>query len=105
MEVFDTHKFIYTLMYEGRLKGKKVVYVGKDNQEKSVVIDDFEVSNTPLSCILYDKDKNRFIIAYARIVKVFDEQGELIWDVSDKSFDDVNVIEGYKKRERKGEFK
>lgn len=103
MEVFDTHKFLYSLNYDRGLEGLTVIYLDNNGEKKEIKVKSGEIGNTPVSCRLYDENGERYIVAYAKIIKIYDN-GELAWDPGEPDQSSINVVEGYKKRERKGEL-
>jgi hypothetical protein len=93
--VYNTHKFLYTLYHEGNIKGKKVIYIDSDNKEKEVIINDIKITNSPISCKIIDNSGKEHKIMFFKVKKVFDENGELIWE-NEVNLDNVKVIKGYK---------
>lgn len=84
--VFDTHKFLFTLNYEGKLKGSSIHFENRSGQKTQITIDRIDVSPSPLSCIIFDTLNKKHIIPYVRISHVYDEKGELIWGERSKHF-------------------
>lgn len=94
MEVLDTHKFLFTLHYEKRIKGHKVLFIDRDNNEKLIELKDIEIGTSPVSCKLFDTEGNRYLVPFIRVQKIF--LGDtLVWDNSDSDMSDVKVIKGY----------
>lgn len=94
-KVFDTHKFLFTINYQGDVKGKKVIFVDRNNEEKSIILEKIEIGASPVSCKLYDIEGNRYLVLFIRIKKVFDGK-TLIWDNCDIDISDAKIIKGYK---------
>ena len=92
--LYDTHKFLYTLFYEGRIQGHEVQFIDRDKEEKTITLKDIEIGASPVSCKLYSKEGNRYIVPFVRIRKVF-SNGELVWDNSEVDFSNTKVIKGY----------
>lgn len=95
-ELFNTHKFLYTLNYEGNVKGKKINFIDRDNNEKMIILDRIEIGTSPVSCKLYCHEGKRHIVPFIKIREVFDEKEQLIWDSTDVDLSNVKVIKGYK---------
>ena len=101
-ELFNTHKFFYTLNHEKSIKGKKVVFLDRNNEEKKVEIERIEIGTSPISFRLYDTDGNRHTILFIKVREVFDEQNTLVWDSKDTDLSNVTTIKVDKiKKERK----
>ena len=94
MEIFDTHKFLFTLNYENRIKGHEVIFVDRDNKEKKIILEKIEIGTSPVSCKLFDDKGNRYLVPFIRIRKVF-LQGQMVWDNSDSDLSGVKVIKGF----------
>lgn len=95
IKLFDTHKFLFTINYQKDVKGKKVIFIDRDNKEKSIILEKIEIGASPISCKLYDTEGNRYLVLFVRIKKVY--EGEtLIWDNSDTDISNVKIIKGYK---------
>lgn len=95
MEKFDTHKFMYTLFHEGRVKGHTVEFIDRDNNLKKIELDSIEIGASPVTCKLYDINKKRYIVPFIKIRQVFFEK-ELVWDSTETDISNVKVIKGYK---------
>ena len=96
MGVFDTHKFLFTLYYENQIEGKKVLFLDRNGEEKTITISSIEIGPSPVSCKLYCENNNRHLIPFLRIRKVFDKTGELIWDNTDADLSNTKIIKGHK---------
>lgn len=94
MEIYNTHKFLFTLYYEGNIKGHKVTFIDRDNKEKTIDLDKIDIGASPVSCKLYDKEGNRYLVPFIRIREVH-FQGQLVWDAKDTDLSNVKVIKGY----------
>lgn len=95
-QLFDTHKFFFTLNYDGDIGGQKVIFLDRNNIEITIILERIEVGTSPVSCKLYCKDGNRYLVPFIRIRKVFNQRGELIWDNTDADLSDVKIIKGFK---------
>jgi len=95
-QLFNTHKFLFTLNYEGKAKGKKIVFVDRDNAEKTIILDKIEVGTSAVSCKLYCHKGKRHIVPFIRIRTIWDENEQLIWDSTDVDLTNVKVIKGFK---------
>ena len=95
MQFFDTHKFFFTLNYNNEIKNHKVLYINRDDKETLVEIEKIEVTTSPVTCKIYDKDGNRHIVPYLRVKRVYFKD-EIVWepDSTDKK---TKIIKGYKK--------
>lgn len=94
MHKFDTHKFLYTLFYEGKIEGHEVVFLDRENKEKKIKLKKIEISASPVSCKLFDEEGNRYFVPFIRIRKVF-FKGEMVWDNTDVDLSDVKIIKGH----------
>lgn len=94
-DLFDTHKFLFTLSYENRSKGHKIEYLDKNNNILKVQIKELIVNTSPVSCRVITPDDKKIAIGYLRVVKIYNENDELVWDMSDKEISHVKVIGGY----------
>ena len=94
MNKFDTHKFLFTLFYEGRIKGHRIVYVDKNNCERSVEIAGIEIGASPISCRVTDLEGKNHRIMFVRIKEVWFEK-DRVWENTDFNLEDVRVIKGY----------
>ena len=90
--VFNTHKFFFTLNHDGTIKGKKVIFLDRNNEEKTVIVDRIEIGTSPISFRLFDKEGNRHTILFIKIREVFDEKDELVWDSKDIDLSQVRTI-------------
>ena len=95
MDKFDTHKFLYTLFHEGRIKGHTILYVNKENKDVELNITKIEIGASPVSCKVYDENDKRWTIPFVRIKKVFYENS-MVWENTDFNLDDIKIIKGYK---------
>ena len=93
-EVFNTHKFLFTINYEGRIKDHEVLFTDRDNQEKKIKLSKIEIGASTVSCKLFDEDNVRYLVPFIRIKKIYFE-GKLVWDNSDVDTSNVKVIKGY----------
>lgn len=95
-EIFNTHKFFYTLNHNGDIKGKKVIFLDRNNEEKTAIIERIEIGTSPISFRLYDSEENRHTILFIKVREIYDEQNQLIWDSKDIDLSHVRTIKGYK---------
>lgn len=94
MEIYTTHKFLFTLHYENKVKGHKLKFVDRDNNEKLVDMERLEIGASTVSCKMYDIDGNRHIIPFLRIKEIY--EGEmLVWDSKDVDTSHIKIIKGY----------
>jgi DnaJ-class molecular chaperone len=68
---------------------------GRGFRAEDFIIEKIEISSSPISCKIYNKEGDFEKVPFFRIKKIFDENGELIWE-TDNEFSDVKVIKGYK---------
>lgn len=92
--IFDTHKFLFTLNYEGVLRGYEIEFIDRDSKEKKIILDKIEIGASSVSCKLFDGDGNRYLVPFLRIRKVF-RDGELVWDNTDTDLSDVKIIKSF----------
>jgi hypothetical protein len=91
-EIFNTHKFFYTLNYEGTIQGKKVIFLDRNNEEKTAIVDRIEIGTSPISFRLFDTDGNRHTILFIKVREVLDDKGEQVWDSKDIDLSHVRTI-------------
>jgi len=94
VEVFNLHKFLFSLNHEGKIKEHEILFEDRNGEEKKIILDKIEISSSHVSCRLFDKEGNRYIVPFIRIKKVF-FQGELVFDNSDVDKTNVKIIKGY----------
>lgn len=94
MKIFNTHKFLFTLNYEGNIKGHEVIFIDRDNKEKKITLDKIEIGTSTVSCKLFDTYGNRYMVPFIRIREIYLE-GELVWDSKDVDLSDSKIIKGY----------
>ena len=94
MEIYNTHKFLFTLNYEGKIKGHRVIFIDRDNNEKDIILDKIEIGSSTVSCKLFDSDGNRYLVPFIRIKEVYDGD-ELVWDGKSHDDSDVKIIKGF----------
>lgn len=92
-EIFNTHKFFYTLNHEERIKGKTIKFLDKNNQEKKIEIEKIEIGTSPVSFRVFDTKNTRHIIPFLRVQEVYDEQNKLVWDSKDVDLTNVKIIQ------------
>jgi hypothetical protein len=92
VEIFNTHKFFYTLNYEGTIQGKKVIFLDRNNEEKTVIIDRIEIGTSPISFRIFDAEGNRHTILFIKIREVLDDKGKQVWDSKDIDLSHVRTI-------------
>jgi len=95
MEKFDTHKFLYTLNHNNEISGHEVVFLDRDNNEKTIILDKIEIGASPVSCKMFDTDGNRYLVPFMRIRTVHNHQKTLVWDSRDSDLSNVKVIKGH----------
>ena len=95
VEIFNTHKFLFTINHDGEIKGLKVIFIDRDESEKEIILDRIEIGASTVSCKLFDDKGNRYLVPFIRIREVFKGE-ELIWDAKDTDMSNVKVIKGYK---------
>lgn len=94
-DLFDTHKFLFTLSYENRYEDHSIEYLNKENETEIIKIKELIVNTSPVSCRVIDENGNKKAIGYLRVIKIFDEDNEVVWDMSDRDISDVKIIGGY----------
>lgn len=97
VNLFDTHRFLFTLNYNNNLKDHKVLFVNRENEETIIELQKIDIGASPVSCKLYDKEGNRHLVPFVRIRKIFLKE-ELVWDNSDSDLSKVKVIKGFKRK-------
>ena len=55
-QIFDTHKFLYTLNYDNDLQNVSIVFIDKDGKEKTIELKEIDIGTSPISCVLIDKN-------------------------------------------------
>ncbi len=94
-DVFDTHKFFYTLNYQKKIEGLEVFFLDKSSNEISIKLSKIEIGTSPVSCNLFDEDGKRYRVPFLKIRKVLDD-GELAWDNTDVKHNNSKTIPGWK---------
>lgn len=94
-DVFDTHKFFYTLNHKNMIKGLKVFFIGKEGKEISINLSKIEIGTSPISCNLFDENLKRYRVPFLKIRKVLKGK-ELVWDNSDIDISNSKTIEAFK---------
>jgi hypothetical protein len=95
MEKFDTHKFLYTLSYNKKIQGHKIIYINKENCEIEINIKNIIIGSSPITCTIYDENNKKHKIMFLRIKQIF-YKDELVWDNTDINLNDSKTIKGYK---------
>ena len=52
-------------------------------------------TSTPISFRVITSENEKVAIGYLRVLKIFDNSGELVWDMSDAKIPKTKVIDGY----------
>ena len=94
-QIYDTHKFLYTLFYENKIKNHEVTFIDRNSEEKTIVLKDIEISSSPISCKLYDLNNNKYLVPFLRIRKIF-KGNEMVWDNTQTDLSNTKIIKGYK---------
>jgi hypothetical protein len=95
-QVFDTHKFLYTLNYENDIKDLTVIFIDKTGEEKSIKLKEIDIGTSPISCTLIDEDNKKYRTPFLKIRKVLKNKTELIWDNTDVDLSKTKTIKAYK---------
>lgn len=95
MEIYNTHKFLFTINYEDRVKGHMVLFVDRDNKEKKIELSKIDIGASPVSCKLYDLEGKRYLVPFLRIKGIYYKE-TMVWDAEMKDDDNVKIIKGYK---------
>ncbi len=91
-QLFNTHKFFFTLNHEGTIKGKKVKFLDRSNKLQTAVVERIEIGTSPISFRLFEKDGTRHTILFIKIREVFDQNDELVWDSTEVDLSNVRTI-------------
>ncbi len=91
-QLFNTHKFFYTLNHDGTIEGKKVKFLNRDNELKTAIVDRIEIGTSPISFRLFDTEGNRHTILFIKVREVFDKNDELVWDSTEIDLSHVRTI-------------
>lgn len=94
-EIYDTHKFLYTLYYHGEIQNHTVTFIDRNNNEKTIILNDIEITSSPISCKLYDKNNTKYIVPFLRIKTIYNNN-ELVWDNTHTDISNTKIIKGYK---------
>lgn len=94
-DLFDTHKFLFTLSYENRAQGHKIEYLDRNDKKNTVEIKELIVNTSPISFRVITPENEKVAIGYLRVLKIFDSSRELVWDMSDAKIPKTKVIDGY----------
>jgi len=95
VEIFNLHKFLFSINYEGSIEGYSVLFIDRNNEKKEIKLSKIEISSSHVSCKLFDEKDKMYIVPFLRIEKVF-ENGELAFDNSDVDRSNVKIIKGFK---------
>ena len=95
VDLFDTHKFLFTLNYEKRIKGHKVIFEDRDGEEKEAVIDKIDIGTSPIKCKIHEENGISHTVAYLRIREIYLGE-ELVWTNEKDPNKTVKVIKGHK---------
>ena len=95
MEKLDTHKFLYSLYYGGRVEGHTIVYIDKNNKSQKVDVKQIVIGASPLSCRVIDNLGQKHRIMFIRIKYVY-LKDELVWENTDFDLNIQKIIKGYK---------
>ncbi len=94
MNKFDTHKFLYTLFYDGKIDGHEILHVDKENKEIRTKVKQIEIGPSPVSCRVIDEDNKKHRIMFVRVKAIY-YKDEQVWDNTDFDLSDVKIIKGY----------
>lgn len=94
MDIFNTHKFLFTLNYEGAIRGHKVLFINRNNEEQEIILESIEIGTSTVSCKLFDDQGKRHLVPFMRIRKIFLGE-EMVWDATDTDMSNIKVIKGY----------
>ena len=94
VDIYNTHWFLFTLNEENNIKGHRVVFVDRDENQKEILLEKIEITASPISCKLYDKEGNKHLVPFIRIKEVYYGE-ELVWDSKDVDTSNAKVIKGY----------
>ena len=94
VEIFNMHKFLFSLNYGGNVKGHEIIFIDRDLKEKKIILDRIEIGTSTVSCKLFDEDGNRYLVPFIRIKKVFYNK-ELKFDNTDVDISNSKIIKGY----------
>lgn len=97
MEIYNTHRFLFTLNHENKIKDHKIIFLDRNNQENQITINKIEITASPISCRIYDNNGKKHTIPYLRIKKILNKNNELIWDATETDLSNVKIIKGWKK--------
>ncbi len=94
VEIFNLHKFLFTLNYKKNINGYEILFVDRDNKEKKIILNKIEIGTSHISCKLFDEKGNRFIVPFIRIKKVFLGK-ELVFDNTDVDISNTKIVKGF----------
>lgn len=95
MEIFDTHKFLFTLNYENKIKNCVIKIENNNNEKKEIIVEKIEITSSPVSCKIYDKKGIRHIVPFHKILEI-KKDNETIWIADQNKNKKVKIIKGYK---------
>ena len=94
--VFNTHSFLFTLQDDNvNTSGYIIEYYISPEKNEEITILDIEITISRLSFKVITPDNKKITLQYMRVLKIFNKDGELIWDDSEKDLSNIKVIEGY----------
>jgi len=94
LNIYTTHKFLFTLQYEDSIKGHEVLFINRNGDEETIILEKIEIGASVVSCKLYSDKGVRYLVPFLKIRKIF-KDGEMIWDATDTDLSNVKTIKGY----------
>ena len=95
VDVFDTHKFLFSLNYENEISGIEVFFIDNKGKEKRIKVKNIKIGNSPISCTFIDVNEIKYRVPFLKIRKILDKKGKLIWDNTDNDLSNVKTISGF----------
>ena len=94
--VYDTHKFLFTLNYEGKIKGHELFISDSRKGEYKIKIKEIEIGSSPVSFRVIDTEDKRHVLPFVKVSKI-KYKGEVVWINESEKDPNLKVIEGYSK--------
>ncbi|MFT4244831.1 MAG: hypothetical protein ACMXYB_05250 [Candidatus Woesearchaeota archaeon] len=94
--VFNTHSFLFTLQCDKiNTSGYIIEYYISPEKSEEITVLDIEITISRLSFKITTPDNKKMTLQYMRVLRIFNQKKELIWDDSEKDLSNIKVIKGY----------
>ena len=95
--VFNTHSFLFTLQDDKvNTSGYIIEYYISPQKNEEITIEDIEITTSRLSFKVITSENKKVTLQYMRVLRIFNQDKELVWDDSEKDLSNIKVIQGYR---------